>query len=121
MNLTRRNICRLGALLIGPAYLPSLFGMGNQRRDTLHPPEPAGQEFDMLLLRGQKSRNQAFTCLRERRQEFSRCLKQLIDTAAKLDQMVAKLPVTEVFSIQVYKEAELLERLVKQIKRLSKD
>src|SRR6266481_4704004 len=81
MNLTRRNICRLGALLIGPAYLPSLFGQENKRRDTLHPPEPAGQEFDMLLLPGQKSRNQAFTCLRESRQEFSRCLKQLIDTA----------------------------------------
>jgi hypothetical protein len=37
-----------------------------------------------------------------------------------LDQILAKLPATEVFSMEIYKEAELLERLAKQVKKLSR-
>jgi len=34
--------------------------------------------------------------------------------------MIGQLPVPDVFSVQMYKEAELLERLAKQLKRLTK-
>ena len=121
MNLTRRNMCQLGVLLVGPTYLLSVFGQANKARDTLHPPEPAEQEFDMLILHGLKSRQQPPTGLCQRRQEFSDCLKRIFDAAAKLEQIVAQLPISEVFSVQVYRETELLERLAKHLKRLSKD
>ena len=121
MNLTLRNICQLGVLLVGPTYLSSLFGQANKSRNTLHPPEPAEQEFDMLILHGQKSRPQPPTGLCQRRQEFSDCLKRIFDAAAKLEQLVAQLPISEVFSVHVYRETELLEHLAKQLKKLSKD
>ena len=120
MNLTRRNVCRAGALLIVPAYLSPLFGQGNKQRPTLRPSEP--DEFDMqiLLLHTQPSRAKPPTSLRDRRQEFSSCLKQVFDAATRLDKMIGQLPVPDVFSVQMYKEAELLERLAKQLKRLTK-
>jgi hypothetical protein len=120
MNLTRRNMCQLGVLLVRPTYLLSAFGQANKARDTLHPPEPAEQEVDMIL-HGRKSRQQPPTGLCQRRQEFSDCLKRIVDAAAKLEQIVAQLPISEVFSVQAYRETELLERLAKHLKRLSKD
>jgi hypothetical protein len=120
MNLTRRKLFQLGVLVLGPG-LPSSFGQGTKRRETLHPPEPGNQEFDMLLLRDRKSRSQPTMQLRERRQEFSECLQRLLDAAAKLCERAGGVPMSEVFSVQVYKQTELIERFAKQLKTLAKN
>lgn len=121
MNLTRRKLFQLGVLLFGPAYLPPLFGQASKRRETLQPPEPANQEFDILLLRARKSRSQPTVPLRERGQEFSECLQRLLDVAAKLCERVGGVPTSEVFSVQVYKQTELIERFAKHLKTLAKN
>jgi len=119
MNLKRRELFRLGVLLFSPTQLFPLFGQGKPR-ERLHPPEPANQEFDALYLR-QKSPNQPAMQLRGRGQEFSNCLQRLFDTTARLYESVGRMPVAEVFSVQVYKQTELIERLAKQLKALAKN
>ena len=117
VDQTRRKICQLGLLLIGPACLSPVFGQNDKPRQTLHPPEP--DEFDVWFLRERKSPNSPPMELQKRGQEFSNCLQRLFDTAAKLREMVVQLPTSEVFSVQVYKQAELIERLAKHLKRLA--
>lgn len=121
MNLTRRKLFQLGVLLFGPAYLPPLFGQASKGRETPHPPEPANQEFDTLLLRDRKARSQPAMRLHERGQEFSECLQRLLDAGAKLCERVGGMPMSEVFSVQVYKQTELIERLAKHLKTLAKN
>ena len=119
MNLTRRRLIWLGALLAGQAHLSRLFGQS--RKPTLHPPEPADQEFGTLLLYHRKSESQPAMRLRQRGQDFSNCLQRLLDTAANLWERVGGVPMSEVFSVQVYKQAESIERLAKQLKTLAKN
>jgi hypothetical protein len=97
MNLTRRKLFLLGVLFLGPGHLASSFGQDSKRRGTLHPPEPANQEFDTLLLWDRKSRSQPTMQLRERGQEFSECLQRLLDAAAKLCERVGGVPMSEYF------------------------
>jgi len=117
MNLKRRELFRLAVLLLSPVQPFPLFGQAKPR-ESLHPPEP--DEFDALYLR-QKSRNQPAMQLHGRGQEFSNCLQRLFDTTARLYESVGRMPVAEVFSVQVYKQTELIERLAKQLKALAKN
>jgi hypothetical protein len=91
----------------------------DNRHGSVHPPEPAGQEFDILRLPN-RSPNRPVPDLRGRSQEFSRCLEQLFICAAGLRQEISELPLTEVFSVQVYKEIRAIERLVKRLKSLAR-
>jgi hypothetical protein len=121
MNLTRRRLIWLGALLTGPAHLSQLFGQSGKPHETLYPPEPDGQEFDVLRLYLRRSEKEPAMRLRERGQEFSNCLQRLLDTAANLWERTGRVPMSKVLSVQVYKQTELIERLAKQLKSLAKN
>jgi hypothetical protein len=64
----------------------------DNRQGSVHPPEPAGQEFDMLRLPNSRSPNHLVPDLRGRSQEFSRCLGQLFTCAADYARKSASCP-----------------------------
>ena len=86
---------------------------------SLHPPEPANQEFDILRLPNAKAPNRNARDLRGRSQEFSHCVDLLFTSATRLRREISELPLTEVFSVQVSKEIDALGRLVKHLKSLA--
>jgi hypothetical protein len=119
-KLARRNFLRSAGVLVSAlSCMPTLAAPDN-RQGSVHPPERAGQEFDMLRLPNSRSPNRPVPDLRGRSQEFSRCLEQLFICAARLRQEITELPLTEVFSVQVYKEIQAIERLVKRLKSLAR-
>jgi len=119
-ELARRNfLCSAVVLVSALSCMPTSAAQDN-RQGSVHPPEPAGQEFDMLRLPNSRSPNRPVPDLRGRSQEFSRCLERLFNGAARLRQEISELPLTEVFSVQVYKEIQAIERLVKRLKSLAR-
>ena len=119
-ELARRNFLRSAVVLVSAlSCIPTPAAQDN-RQGAVHPPEPAGQEFDMLRLRNATSPSRSVPDLRGRSQEFSRCLGQFFTCAARLRQEIGERPLTEVFSVQVYKEIQAIERLVKRLKALAR-
>ena len=104
-ELARRNFLRSAMVLVSALPCMPTPAAQDNRQGSVHPPEPAGQEFDMLQLPNSRSPNRPVPDLRGRSQEFSRCLDQLFTGAARLRQEISELPLTEVFSVQVYKRS----------------
>jgi hypothetical protein len=52
--------------------------------------------------------------------EFRGCLEQLLLSAAKLRDQISSSPLSEILSVQVYRETQAMERLVKRLKSLAK-
>ena len=119
-KLARRNFLRSAGVLVSALSCMPTQAAPDNRQGSVHPPEPAGQEFDMLRLPNSRSPNRPVPDLRGRSQEFSRCLEPLFICAARLRQEITELPLTEVFSVQVYKEIQAIERLVKRLKSLAR-
>ena len=113
-ELARRNFLRSAVVVVSALSCMPTPAAQDNRQGSVHPPEPAGQEFEMLRLPNSRSPNRPVPDLRGRSQEFSRCLEQLFICAAGLRQEISELPLTEVFSVQVYKEIRAIERLVKR-------
>jgi len=119
-KLARRNFLRSAVVLVSALSCMSTPAAQDNRQGSVHPPEPAGQEFDILRLPNSRSPNRPVPDLRGRSEEFSRCLERLFNGAARLRQEISELPLTEVFSVQVYKEIRAIERLVKRLKSLAR-
>ena len=119
-KLARRNFLRSAGVLVSALSCMPTPAAQDNRHGSVHPPEPAGHEFDMPRLPNSRSPNRPVSDLRGRSQEFSRCLDQLFICAAGLRQEIGELPLTEVFSVQVYKEIQAIERLVKRLKSLAR-
>ena len=79
-ELARRNFLRSAVVLVSALSCMSTPAAQDNRQGSVHPPEPAGQEFDMLRLPNSRSPNRPVPDLRGRSQEFSRCLDQLFIT-----------------------------------------
>jgi hypothetical protein len=117
---TRRSLLRCAAPLVAAFVGAPMLTAQDNRRGSVHPPEPAEQEFDRLPLRGSKVVNRPVPDLHERGQEFASCLEQLFISAAKLREEVGQMQLSQVFSLQVYKEIQMMERLVKHLKSLAR-
>jgi hypothetical protein len=79
-KLARRNFLRSAGVLVSALSCMPTQAAPDNRQGSVHPPEPAGQEFDMLRLPNSRSPNRPVPDLRGRSQEFSRCLDQLFIT-----------------------------------------
>ena len=56
----------------------------------------------------------------QRDAQFRSGLEQLLTSASKLRDQISAAPVTEILSVQIYREMQAMERLVKQLKNLAK-
>ena len=121
MNLARRRFFRDGFALAGSAVMaPVLLGQ-DRSRDSLHPPEPSGRELDMLLLRNGDALSPRPTMNAHQRDvAFRSGLEQLLLSAAKLRDQISNSPLSEILSVQVYRETQAMERIVKRLKSLAK-
>jgi len=57
---------------------------------------------------------------RQRDHEFRNCLDQLLTSAMKLRDQINGVPFSEILSVQVYRDTQAMERLVKQLKTLAR-
>ncbi len=121
MSHPRRGFIQAGLALLGSAATARLVAGQDRRSDGVHPPEPSGRELDMLLLRDRHapSHHPAMNA-RQRDLEFRNCLDQLLTSAMKLRAQINGVPLSEVLSVQVYRNTQAMERLVKQLKSLAK-
>jgi hypothetical protein len=121
MSHPRRGFIQAGLALLGSAATARLVAGQDRRSDGVHPPEPSGRELDMLPFpdRHAPSHHPAMNA-RQRDLEFRNCLDQLLTSAMKLRAQINGVPLSEVLSVQVYRNTQVMERLVKQLKSLAK-
>lgn len=119
-ELIRRNFLRSALVFVSALSCLPVRAAQDNRKGSVHPPEPAGHEFDILGLPSTKSPNRPTQDPRRGSQEFSGCVNELVTYAAQLRQEISEQPLTEVFSVQVYKEIQMIERLVKRLKLLAR-
>lgn len=91
-----------------------------QRRKTTpfpDPPQPADtQNPAEIEAAKQDPQNAKRVALQQNEKEFRAGVEQLYQLASELKQEVDKTRTTEVFSVQVYKKTEKIEKLAKQLK-----
>ena len=108
-KLARRNFLRSAGVLVSALSCVPTLAAPDNRQGSVHPPEPAGQEFDMLRLPTPGHRIALFPiCAGAAKNSL------VVWTNSSLRQEISELPLTEVFSVQVYKEIQAIERLVKR-------
>jgi len=119
-ELVRRNFLRSAVVFVSALSCLPVWAAQDNRKGSVHPPEPANQELDIIRLPNTKSPNRPAPDLRRRGQEFSGCVNELVTYAARLRQEISEQPLTEVFSVQVYKQIQTIEHLVKRLKSLAR-
>jgi hypothetical protein len=121
MRFPRRGFVQAGLALLGSASAARLVAGQDRPRNTVHPPDPAGRELDMILLRDSHvSGPQPTMNARQRDHDFRNCLDQLLTSAMKLRDEINGVPLSEILSVQVYRDTQAMERLAKQLKSLAK-
>jgi len=121
MNLPRRGFVQAGLALLGSTATARLVAGQNRRNDGVHPPEPSGHELDIIPLRDRNASSHGPAMnAGQRDAQFRSCLEQLLSSATKLRDQTRGTPISETFSVQVYRETQVMERLVKQLKSLAR-
>lgn len=121
MNLPRRRFFQAGLTLASSVVVAPALMAQDRSRGSVHPPEPSGHELDMPLVRdGHASNSRPAMNPRQRDAKFRSCLEQLLSSATKLRDQISGSPLSEILSLQVYRETQAMERLVKQLKNLAK-
>lgn len=121
MNLPRRRFFRDGLTLVGSALMAPVLIAQDRSRGSVHPPEPSGHEFDLPVARdGHTSGPRPAMNASQRDADFRSCLEQLLASAMKLRDQISGSPLSEVLSVQFYRETLAMERLVKRLKSLAK-
>src|SRR5262249_32734056 len=116
MNSYRRNFLRMSVPVMGLAFsgLP-MIGQTSKSRTALHPPDPADPpgiaKWARVSLPSHKFANE---------KEFRDCLERLFESTHDLREEMRQLQFTEVFSVRICKETEVMERLAKRLKQLAK-
>jgi hypothetical protein len=116
MSHPRRGFIQAGLALLGSAATARLVAGQDRRSDGVHPPEPSGREMPDPHA---PSHHPAMNA-RQRDLEFRNCLDQLLTSAMKLRAQINGVPLSEILSVQVYRNTQAMERLVKQLKSLAK-
>lgn len=119
MALPRRGFVLAGLNLAGSAVTQLLMGQ-DRSRPSVHPPDPSGHELDILSSREGTPRPRPAMNARQRDAQFRSCLDQLQSSVVKLRDKISGSPLSEVLSVEVYRETQAMERLVKQLKSLAK-
>ena len=119
-NALRRSFLRTSISLLGIAFGGKvLLAQDARSRSGLHPPEPA-QGPDLLLPQAHGTPGRPALELRAHEREFRSCLELLFKSVNRMREGLGQLRPSEVFSVQVYKETQTMERLVKRLKNLAK-
>jgi len=116
MSHPRRGFIQAGLALLGSAATARLVAGQDRRSDGVHPPEPSGREMPEPPAPSHHPVMNA----RQRDLEFRNCLDQLLTSAMKLRAQLDGVPLSEILSVQVYRNTQAMERLVKQLKSLAK-
>ena len=119
MRLLRRDFFRTGFALV--ISLTARLSAGQDRgRKSIHPPEPSGHELDIPPGRDRRPSSPLAKDTRQRDMDFRDGLDQLLASATKLRGQLNAAPPAETLSVQVYRETQVMERIVKNLKRLAK-
>lgn len=121
MSHPRRGFIQAGLALLGSAATARLVAGQDRRKGGVHPPEPSGRELDIIPLRDRNatSHRPAMSAI-QRDAQFRSCLEQLLSSATKLRDQTSGTPISETLSVQVYRETQVMARLVKQLKSLAR-
>jgi len=121
MRFPRRDFVQAGLALLGSAAAARLVAAQDRPRNSVHPPDPSGHELDIVTLRDRHASGpQPAMNARQRDHEFRNCLDQLLTSAMKLRDQINGVPFSEILSVQVYRDTQAMERLVKQLKTLAR-
>jgi len=119
MTLPRRGFVLAALTVAGSAVAPLLMGQ-DRSRGSVHPPDPSGHELDIVPSREGTPRSRPAMKASQRDARFRSCLDQLLSSVTKLHDKIGGSPPSEVLSVQVYRETQAMERLIKQLKSLAK-
>ena len=116
MNSYRRNFLCMSVPVMGLAFsgLP-VIGQTSKSRTALHPPDPAEPPGTAQLATGSLPSHKFAN-----EKEFRDCLERLFESTHDLREEMRQLQFTEVFSVRICKETEVMERLAKRLKQLAK-
>jgi hypothetical protein len=121
MRFPRRGFVQAVLALLGSAATARLVAAQDRSRNSIHPPDPSGHELDIGPLRDRHASGpQPAMNARQRDLEFRNCLDQLLTSAMKLRDQINGVPLSEILSVQVYRDTQAMERLVKQLKSLAR-
>jgi len=119
VTLPRRGFVLAALTVAGSAVAPLLMGQ-DRSRGSVHPPDPSGHELDILPSREGTPRPRPTINAGQRDTQFRSCLDQLLSSVIKLHDRIGGSSPSEVLSVQVYRETQAIERLIKQLKSLAK-
>jgi hypothetical protein len=120
MHLPRSDFFRAGFALVVSALTARLSAGQDRRPNSIHPPEPSGHELDVPLARDRHPSNPSARDTRQRDMDFRNGLDQLLASVTKLRDQLNAAPLSEILSVQIYRETQLMERIVKNLKSLAK-
>lgn len=123
MRETRRSFLMALAAGIGCAVAADaiVLAQSHKRNPFPTPPQPAEQGNPAQAAEPDSdSRNARRMRLLQNEKEFRAEVERLYQLASELKKEVDQTPTTEVFSVQMYKRAEEVEKLAKQLKAKAK-